>query len=123
MSESINYSRVIKNLPPHYMMTHAEQRAAYTRRGKALLRLNGFNESMRWGSGTMKAYAIYNEFGILAIAIGGHESEALDNAVDNDCLDSCLVDEPEADDDHCRLGNAGEPFDLSYINIFELHTS
>lgn len=79
------------------------------------------------------AYLIFNEFGLLSIATGRCEQDALDNAVDNDALDSCLVPydqlEPEQVeqwnngefiDDLTHLGNAGELFDLQYISMREI---
>ena len=119
MSEAINHHRIAKGLTPRYLMTHSEAREAYTKRAAALLRLNGYTPN-GYNPHNVRAWGIYNEYGILAIAIGSHEQEALDNAVDNDCMDSCLVEESERDEDHASLGNAGEPFDLSYISMTEL---
>jgi hypothetical protein len=73
-------------------------------------------------------FLIHNEFGTLAIVYASHLQDALDIAVDGDKLDSCLVsdaDYQEADteghaDEFARLGNAGEPFDLTYVGAIEL---
>ena len=122
MSEAIGYKRAQAGLPVEISSFQGPElyHAALSKRGTALLRLNGFKRNERWGSGTMKVFAINNEFGLLAIAIGSHEQEALDNAVDCDCMDSCLVEESERDEDHASLGNASESFDLSYISMTEL---
>ena len=76
----------------------------------------------------VKPYLIHNEYGVLAIVYASHLQDALDEAVDSDKLDSCLVsvedyNEAEKDghaDEFVFLGNAGEPFDLTYIGIIEL---
>jgi len=94
---------------------------------KRLLAINGFSKEHSYNPHNVKAYVIHNEYGVICYAIGSHLSEALDNAVNNDCLDSCLVtDETELkdrgyytenDNELCLLGNAGEPFDLDYIGV------
>jgi hypothetical protein len=76
----------------------------------------------------MRPWLICNEFGPLAIVYAYHEQDALDEMVDSDRLDSCLLspeDEkertsPDGEEEFSRLGNAGEPFDLTYISIREL---
>lgn len=71
---------------------------------------------------TKRLFIIGNEFGPLCAVWASDDREALDNAVDLDQMDSFLVseedaraDDPEEDADGiCRLGNASEPFDLTY---------
>ena len=123
MSEAIGYVRAQAGLPVEISSLQGPElyHTALSKRGTALLRLNGFKRNDRWGGGTMKVYAIDNEFGLLAIAIGSHGSEALDNAVDCDCLDSMLVEDADFDDEQfTSLGNAGELFDLSYCHMREI---
>lgn len=86
------------------------------RLGKALLRLNGFGETDRWGSGTMRVWSIHSIYGVLAIAIGSCESDALDNAMDNDCLRAITLDADDTEDAH-HCGNAGELVDLTHVHI------
>ena len=71
------------------------------------------------------AYLIGNEFGLICVAYGNNEQEALDNAVDDDCMDSELM----SDNDHAEYdangwhdsfiyaGNASEPFWSVYLWI------
>lgn len=74
----------------------------------------------------IRPFLIHNEFVTLAIVYAPHVQDALDIAVDK--LDSCLVsdaDYQEAETDghaeeFARLGNAGEPSDLTYIGAIEL---
>ena len=62
-------------------------------------------------------YAICNEFGLICIVYADNEQDALDAAMDNNGLDSELMDkvdyrEYEAkgwDDSYMLLGNASEP--------------
>jgi hypothetical protein len=73
-------------------------------------------------------FLIHNEFGTLAIVYASGLQDALDEIVDANKLDSCLVsneDYLEAEregyaDEFANLGNAGEPFDLTYIGFVEL---
>jgi hypothetical protein len=76
----------------------------------------------------MRPWLIGNEYGVLAIVYAHHEQDALDEMVDSDRLDSCLlsdedvIERTDADgnEDFARLGNAGEPFNLDYIWMREL---
>jgi hypothetical protein len=87
----------------------------------------------------IRPWLIHNEYGTLAIVYASNEQDALDEAVDGDKMDSCLV-QPECiltgtegenpddctthdhkiDEDVAYLGNASEPFDLTYIGIVPL---
>jgi hypothetical protein len=66
---------------------------------------------------TEHAYAVCNEFGLIAIVYADNDQDALDAAMDNGGLDSELMDmvdyrEYEAegwDDSYMLLGNASEP--------------
>lgn len=91
-----------------------------------------FNGSYRTG----KLYAISEPFGnfsrCLAILWAENESDALDEAVNANLLDSLQVDEqdategqdsegfPQDKDGIARLGNASEPFDISELTITEI---
>ena len=93
-------------------------RTDYKTLAKRLLAINGFHAEASYNPHKVKAFVIHNEYSILCISIGDCLQEALDNAVDNDCLDSCLVEDQDYNnDDLCSLGNAGELFDLSYIGV------
>ena len=74
-----------------------------------------------------RLWLIHNEYGYIAAVWADNEQDALDTAVDNGLLDSCLLSEEDLkdfdEDDICYLGNAGEPFDLQYIGMESLSTS
>jgi hypothetical protein len=67
-------------------------------------------------------WAVWNEYGVIAIVYADCEQDALDIIVDDSTkLDSCLVDYgDDVYDEHAALGNAGELFDLSYIGMKEI---
>ena len=72
-----------------------------------------------------RAYLIGNEFGLICVAYGNYEHEAVDNAVDAGYMDSELmsdVDHAEYDsngwhDSYIYAGNAGEAFWSEYLWI------
>ena len=72
-----------------------------------------------------RAYLIGNEYGLLCVAYGDNEQEAIDNAVDEGFLDSELMsDEDHAEydsegwhDSYIYAGNAGEAFWSEYLWI------
>ena len=71
------------------------------------------------------AYLIGNEFSLICVSYGNNEQEALDNAVDDNLMDS----EKMSDTDHCEYdtngwhdsfvlaGNASEAFWSEYLWI------
>ena len=70
------------------------------------------------------AFLICNEYGLLCIAYASHLQDALDIAVDANMLDSMLLTGEDLEDyqEHSEpayLGNAGEPFDIDYLNVTE----
>ena len=69
-----------------------------------------------------KRWAVWNEFGVIAIVYADHEQGALDTIVDESTkLDSCLVEYgDDVYEEHATLGNAGELFDLSYIGMKQI---
>ena len=69
-----------------------------------------------------KRWAVWNEFGVIAIVYADCEQEALDVIVDESTkLDSCLVEFSEANYEECSsLGNADELFDLEYIGMKQI---
>jgi hypothetical protein len=79
-------------------------------------------DGFRYGE---SAYLIGNEFGLICVAYGNNEQEALDNAVDADCMDSELMsdsDHAEYDangwhDSYTYAGNGSEPFWTEYLWI------
>lgn len=80
----------------------------------------------------MRPWLIGNEYGVLAIVYAHHEQDAMDEMADSGKLDGHRAEESELtqneygeDVDDCgtvmsRLGNAGEPFDLTNIWMREL---
>ena len=77
---------------------------------------------------TRNRYAICNEFGIIAIAYGDHEWEALEAAADSGHLDSERMSPEDYkeyyqngwDDSYVYLGNASEPFWSEYLSAREV---
>ena len=69
-----------------------------------------------------KRWAVYNEYGVIAIVYGLCEQDVLDIIVDESTkLDSCMVEFSEENcEEHCSLGNASELFDLSYIGMKQI---
>jgi hypothetical protein len=69
-----------------------------------------------------KRWAVWNEFGVIAIVYADCEEDALYIIIDESTkLDSCLVEFSEENyEEHCSLGNAGELFDLSYIGMRQI---
>ena len=67
-------------------------------------------------------WAVWNEFGVIAIVYADCEQDALDIIVDESTkLDSCLVEYgDDVYEEHCSLGNADELFDLSYIGMQQI---
>lgn len=62
----------------------------------------------------VRLWVIGNEFGALGAVWAGNEQDALDELVDSDLGGGLLIDEKDATEDSARLGNAGEPADLTY---------
>jgi hypothetical protein len=61
-----------------------------------------------------RLYVIGNVFGTVCGVWSDCEQNALDLAVDEGFMNCFQTEEPEDEgEDVCRLGNAGEPFDLS----------
>ena len=71
-----------------------------------------------------KRWAVWNEFGVIAIVFADCEQDALDIIVDESTkLDSCLVECQHChaeNEDAAALGGAGELFDLSYIGMKQI---
>ena len=67
------------------------------------------------------AHLLCNEYGLLCIVYASHLQDALDIAVDENRMDSMLIpeDEIENEDWICRLGNAGEAFNIDYLTCNE----
>lgn len=73
----------------------------------------------------VRLFVIGNEFGPLFAVWAEHEQEALDEGVDSNKMDSFAV-APEDDteeNEHAHLGNASEPFDLTYCWIQQVDLS
>ena len=63
----------------------------------------------------IRLWVIGNEFGALCAVWAGHEQDALDEACNAGMLAGLAIDESpdEEDEEVTRLGNAGEPHDLT----------
>ena len=68
-------------------------------------------------------WVISHEFGPVAAVWASSEQNALDEAVDEDLMSAFAIDEADADEDTERLGNASEPFDLTYCGVRRLPQS
>ena len=71
-----------------------------------------------------KLWVIWNEFGPMGAVWATSDQEALDQLVDSDLAQGILVDEAilarmddDAKADLTRLGNGGEPCDLTYVGL------
>lgn len=58
-------------------------------------------------------WVIGNEYGCLCAVWAAHEQDAMDAACDAGLLGGLAIEEADANEDTARLGNAGEPHDLS----------
>jgi len=69
-----------------------------------------------------RRFAVWNEYGVIAIVFADCEGDALDIIVDESTkLNSCLVGYgDDVYEEHVALGNAGDLFDLSYIDMKEI---
>lgn len=65
------------------------------------------------GMGKMHLWVIGNEYGALCAVWASHEQDAFDAACDADLLGGLAIDKEDVDDECTRLGNAGEPHDLT----------
>lgn len=63
----------------------------------------------------VRLWVIGHEFGAVCAVWASCEQDALDNAADRGWMDMFLIgDDADVTDDAAFLGNAGEPFDLTY---------
>lgn len=82
-----------------------------------------------WDYSNGKAWAIFNEYGLIALSFESNEQDALDDAADAGRLDSCRMSDEDAAEyeskgwDVSYLGNACEPFNLDYISMQQLTVS
>ena len=65
----------------------------------------------------VRLWIVSNEYGALGAVWANNEQDALDELVNNDLGNGLLIDEADADDETCRLGNAGEPACLDYCRL------
>lgn len=65
----------------------------------------------------VRLWIVCNEYGALGAVWASHESDALDELIDNDLGAGILIDEADADNDSPRLGNAGEPCNLDNCRL------
>jgi hypothetical protein len=61
----------------------------------------------------IRLWFVGNEFGALGAIWASSEQDALDELIDAGLGDGLLIDAKDADEETTRLGNAGEPADLS----------
>lgn len=72
-------------------------------------------------------FVFNDQYGFIGAVWAGNLQDALDEMADNDLLDSMMIDAKEYDkmskeeqDEVAYLGNASEPFDLTYIGVKEV---
>lgn len=68
-------------------------------------------------SNNARLWIVCNEFGALGAVWARCEQDALDELVDSGLGGGLLIDEKDADEETARLGNAGEPADLTHAQI------
>lgn len=68
----------------------------------------------------VRLWVIGNEFGAMGAVWADCQGDALDELVDADLGSGLLIDESDADEETSRLGNAGEPADLSHAWMGEV---
>lgn len=87
---------------------------------RRLLAINGYSKEHSYNPHNVKAYVLAHEYGVFCVAIGSCLQEARDNAVDNNCLDCMMIDNPDSDDyeHHAILGNASELFNINYLSVY-----
>ena len=71
----------------------------------------------------IRLWVIGHTYGAVHAVFAAHEQDALDELANCGALDFCQVtdgDETEDSDGFARLGNAGEPFDLSELWMGEV---
>ena len=76
----------------------------------------------------MHPFILHDHGFTICVVLASNLQDALDEAVDNDKLDSFLINEEDyaaygidSDNPTCAfLGNAGEPFDVDFISVIEL---
>jgi len=67
-----------------------------------------------YDSSTPRLWVIGNEYGALGAVWASNEQDALDELVDQNLAAGLAIDEKDADEETARLGNAGEPHDLTH---------
>ena len=77
-----------------------------------------FDASSAYNPQKIRLWVVGHVFGAVHAVFASHEQNALDELANCGALDFCQVadglsENEENDDTFCRLGNAGEPFDLS----------
>ena len=85
-------------------------------------------EAGEYNPHNVRAWVIANEYGIVAVAIGEHQQEALDNAVDDGLMDGEIMSQEDHiehltngwHDSYTYAGNAGEPVWTTYQTITEI---
>ena len=79
---------------------------------------SSIDAACRFSTHNTRLWVIGHEFGAICAVFASCEQDALDAAVDADMLDCCLIEEPAViDEETAYLGNAGKPFDLTYVWI------
>lgn len=73
-----------------------------------------FDAASAYNPCKIRLWVIWHSYGAVHAVFASHEQNALDALSNCGALDFCQVadDLPENADTVCRLGNAGEPFDL-----------
>ena len=80
-----------------------------------------FDAASAYNPRKIRLWVVGHTFGAVHAVFAAHEQDALDELADCGALDFCQVADGflEDEDTVCRLGNAGEPFDLSELWIGE----
>lgn len=65
----------------------------------------------------MRLWVVGNEFGALGAVWASYEQDALDSLMDAGLANGLIIEEKDADEDTPRIGNAGDPVDLTHAWI------
>ena len=81
-----------------------------------------FDPASAYNPCKIRLWVVGHTYGAVHAAFASHEPDALDELANCGALDFCQVADgrPVDEDTVCRLGNAGEPFDLDNFWIGEV---
>jgi hypothetical protein len=119
----INRYRIDIDAPGSALATRDASRAAYRAARAAIANPDDFVRPGSYNPHRVRGFILSHQFGLICIAYGSCLQDALDAAVDADRLDCLLITDPDdVNDETAYLGNASEPFDITYLHVAETDT-